>query len=203
MNHLTLLFCSLFSVLANPSFQGEEPIGVLVENTSFWIGLPDDSNSIAFLKIPEGKEVKILGEHEDYFEVQYRHLEGYVAKSSVKLLPSSSEGQPAEEEPIVEAAREAEPKAEAASPKLRTKGAEKNGPATTETTSKAPAPEKSDVYRVTKETSLRTGPHHTHDVRLRLPVGGEVKLLEKTDIWWWKVEYEGKQGWAKKALLEQ
>ena len=61
-----------------------------------------------------------------------------------------------------------------------------------------PAPE----FTVTQRTSLRTEAASSSSVILRLPELGVVKVLEETNQWWWKVDYNGKEGFVKKALLK-
>lgn len=61
----------------------------------------------------------------------------------------------------------------------------------------------SNIYQVTQATSLREGSHHTTNVLLRFNPGDQVEVLEKTDHWWWKVQYNGKIGYAKAALLKK
>ncbi len=58
-----------------------------------------------------------------------------------------------------------------------------------------------DRYVLKEATSLREGSDHTTRVLLRFEAGDRVELLEKTDRWWWKVQYKGKIGYVKAALL--
>lgn len=66
------------------------------------------------------------------------------------------------------------------------------------TTPAATAPE----FTVTQRTSLRTEAASSSSVQLRLPEFATVKVLEETNQYWWKVDYKGKEGYVKKALLE-
>ena len=74
-----------------------------------------------------------------------------------------------------------------------------------------PAPEipqvddlsKYPVYYVEKRTSLRFKPTSQSGVMLRLPDGGAVRVLEKTDQYWWMVAYDDAVGFAKAHLLQK
>jgi|GEM_PF-2338277 len=59
------------------------------------------------------------------------------------------------------------------------------------------------AYRLTGSTSLRIGPHHTTNVILRLRQGDEVRVLEQSDRWWWKVRFQNRVGYVKSQMLEQ
>jgi hypothetical protein len=61
--------------------------------------------------------------------------------------------------------------------------------------------EKYAKYIVTKATSLRQLATHKSDVLLRFAPGDEVVFLEATNEYWWKVSFDDKIGWVKKALL--
>lgn len=62
--------------------------------------------------------------------------------------------------------------------------------------------EEAPEFTVTQRTSLRTEATSSSSVQLRLPEFGKVKVLEETNQYWWKVDYKGKVGYVKKALLE-
>ncbi len=62
---------------------------------------------------------------------------------------------------------------------------------------------KSNTYTLLDATSLRSGPSHTTSVLLRFSPGNQVKVLEQTNQYWWKVHHNGKEGYVKAALLEQ
>ena len=57
-------------------------------------------------------------------------------------------------------------------------------------------------YHVIKATSLRAASTHQSDVIVRLREGTSVSVLEYTNEYWWKVDYEGRIGWVKNLLLE-
>ncbi len=65
-----------------------------------------------------------------------------------------------------------------------------------------PLPSDFGTYRLLEATSLRSGPSHTTGVILRFQEGDEVKVLERTDEWWWKVRYGEQTGYVKAHLLE-
>lgn len=57
------------------------------------------------------------------------------------------------------------------------------------------------TYLLTRRTSLREAPDAQSRVISRMPVDTELKLLEKTNKWWWKVSMGGWDGYVKAALL--
>ncbi len=58
-------------------------------------------------------------------------------------------------------------------------------------------------FVLTQETSLRTRPDSKAKVILRFEIGDEVKVLDDSGQWWWKVIFDGKTGWLKRHLLEE
>jgi hypothetical protein len=60
---------------------------------------------------------------------------------------------------------------------------------------------KLDSYFVIKRTSLRAKPDAQAEILMRLPVDTEVRFLEKTDGWWWKVSCNNIVGYAKARYL--
>ncbi len=58
------------------------------------------------------------------------------------------------------------------------------------------------TYLLTQRTSLREAPNSSSGVISRMPVDTELKLLEKTNQWWWKVSMGGWDGYVKAALLK-
>ncbi|MEQ8705188.1 MAG: DUF5723 family protein [Phaeodactylibacter sp.] len=58
------------------------------------------------------------------------------------------------------------------------------------------------TYLLTQRTSLREEPNSTSRVISRMPVGTELKLLEETNEWWWKVSMGGWDGYVKASLLK-
>ncbi len=59
------------------------------------------------------------------------------------------------------------------------------------------------IYNLTKATSLRMGASASDRVILRFESGDQVDLIERTDVFWWKVKFNGKVGYVKAALLEK
>lgn len=182
MRKFVLVLCLLLYVPVYLLAAGEvDPVppdtsegeGVLLADAEFWIGRPDQSSSMVLLVISAGKKVKVSGEYREYYEVWHRNLIGYIAKESVRLLSAEGEERPAPARPKVVRQPEPEKKKEAG------------------------------LYRVTRETSLRTGPDAKEQVILRFRVGDRVEILDDSGYWWWKVRFDGKTGWAKKALLER
>lgn len=56
-------------------------------------------------------------------------------------------------------------------------------------------------FRITAETSLREFPAPEALVLRRIGEGESVEILEKSERFWWKVNYGGKIGWVKRHLL--
>ena len=169
---------------------GEEQIGLIVKAATLWIGLPDGPNAMAFLKISEGTKVLVLEQERGFYRINHREVIGYVEQDKVKIVTP----EPAVKEDNAEARIEP--------PKLVHAKVEKNTSNHTPTPKTTKATPLGD-YQVTLETSLRAAPDHRSKVLTRLPVGGQVQFLERTDKYWWKVRYEGKTGWAKCALLKK
>lgn len=65
-----------------------------------------------------------------------------------------------------------------------------------------PKTKNSKTYKLLNATSLRSGPSHTTGVLLRFSPGNQVEVLEQTDQYWWKVRYNGKEGYVKAAALD-
>ena len=157
-------------------------VGVLLQKANFWLGLPENNNAMAILKIAKGTKVKILNLEAEYYKINHKDLIGYIEKKLVKLIENEPGAKVAKvEEKIV---------AEKVSPKSYS-------------SSKPIKASFSGAYTVTKATSLRKGADYKSSVLLRLPAGGRVEVLESPKGYWWKVKYEGTSGWAKCALLKQ
>ena len=58
-----------------------------------------------------------------------------------------------------------------------------------------------ESFSLTDATSFRKEATSRSGVILRFKVGAEVTVLEKTNKYWWKVSYEGQEGYVKRALL--
>lgn len=169
---------------------GEEQIGLIVKSATLWIGLPDEPNAMAFLKISEGTKVLILEHERGFYRINHKEVIGYVEQDKVKIVDL----EPVDKEANAEVSTEPT--------KLVHAKVEKNTPNHTPNP-KSPKAAPLGDYQVTLETSLRAAPDHRSKVLTRLPVGGQVQFLERTDKYWWKVQYEGKTGWAKCALLKK
>ncbi len=101
------------------------------------------------------------------------------------------------------AAAAAEAQAEvpaATAPPAKARAKEPTPAAPNPATKPAPLPEA--VYLVTKRTSLREQPDSQSQVISRLPVDTELRLIEKTNRWWWKVSRGGWEGYVKAALVK-
>lgn len=58
------------------------------------------------------------------------------------------------------------------------------------------------LFELTAKTSFRIGPSSSERVLLRFSEGDVVDLIEKTNVFWWKIKFKGKVGFVKAALLE-
>jgi len=76
------------------NFQTAEEFGIVLQAATFWIGLPERENALAYLKIPEGTLVKILEEEGLYFRINHKDLIGYVEQKAVKKVPDAVEMSP-------------------------------------------------------------------------------------------------------------
>ena len=56
--------------------------------------------------------------------------------------------------------------------------------------------------KLTDKTSLRQTADSKSSVLKRFAPGDVVTVLEKTNVYWWKVEFKGQIGWVKARLLE-
>ncbi len=59
-----------------------------------------------------------------------------------------------------------------------------------------------EFFTLAAKTSLRLGPSASERVLLRFVEGDRVDLISKTNVFWWKVQFKGKVGFVKAALLE-
>ena len=59
-----------------------------------------------------------------------------------------------------------------------------------------------EYFTLTAKTSLRLGPSASERVLLRFAEGDRVDLISKTNVFWWRVQFKGKVGFVKAALLE-
>jgi len=182
MKHVRLLTGVLFFLFLATSLQSKncliaDDLGVITQAATFWIGTPEKSGAMAFLRIPEGTEVKILGEEGNYYRINHKDLIGYVDSKAIRKLNSD-----VEEEPPTSVQRSS-PKKKIAHSHSTYSGR--------------------DFYRITHRTSLRENPDSKATVLLRLPEQGRVQVLESSGKYWWRVKYKGTIGWAKAALLQR
>ncbi len=57
------------------------------------------------------------------------------------------------------------------------------------------------VYEIDSDVNMRKGPDNKKKI-LRTVAGGEkVQVLEKTNEWWWKVEYQGTEGYIASSFI--
>ena len=143
-------------------------------------------SSFAFLYSTRGERRQAAGQYEGAIED---------LKKALEFRPDSEETKRRIKQ--IEAARGRGVKAGAGSESfaLSSKGSPEEQP--------APAEEHFGFFRVTKATSLREGPTSSSKVLRRLSPGDSLRVLEKTEYYWWKVDDNGKVGYVKALLLEQ
>ena len=57
------------------------------------------------------------------------------------------------------------------------------------------------IYEIDSDVYMRQGPDNNEEI-LRTVSGGEiVRVLEKTNKWWWKVEYQGTEGYIASSFV--
>jgi len=86
------LIATLFTTAAPSLFStsdiqvSDEQEGIIRETAAFWIGMPDDINSMPFLNIAPGTKVQVLGSQKSYYRVKHKSLIGFVEHRFVKLV---------------------------------------------------------------------------------------------------------------------
>lgn len=190
MKHVAILagFCILIIIRPAGAWASKGPtadeLGILVQAATFWIGLPEKPGAMAYLIVPEGTVVKILGEEGAYFRVNHKDLIGYLEQELVQRVEPDLEPDP--ERPV-----NVEP------PFPRTISENRPAPYA------APMKARTDYFVVTEKTSLRESPDSQAEVLLRLSVDAKMEVLDSSGKYWWKVQYNGRTGWVKSALLRK
>lgn len=59
------------------------------------------------------------------------------------------------------------------------------------------------THSLIQSTSLRAGPDGKAKVLKRFAPGDQVTVLDNSGEWWWKVNFNGREGWVKRRLLEE
>ena len=57
------------------------------------------------------------------------------------------------------------------------------------------------VYEINSDVNLRRGPDNKKKVLRTVPGGETIAVLEKTNEWWWKVQYEGTEGYIASSFI--
>lgn len=181
-------FCILIIIRPAGAWASKGPaiddLGILIRAATFWIGLPEKPGAMAYLIVPEGTVVKILGEEGAYFRVNHKDLIGYLEQKLVQRVEPDLEPDP--ERPV-----NVEP------PFPRTISENRPAPYA------APMKASTDYFVVTEKTSLRESPDSQAEVLLRLSVDAKMEVLDSSGKYWWKVQYNGRTGWVKSALLRK
>lgn len=190
MKHVAILagFCILIIIRPAGAWASKCPaiddLGILIRAATFWIGLPEKPGAMAYLIVPEGTVVKILGEEGAYFRVNHKDLIGYLEQELVQRMEPDLEPDP--ERPV-----NVEP------PFPRTISENRPAPYA------APMKARTGYFVVTEKTSLRESPDSQAEVLLRLSVDAKMEVLDSSGKYWWKVQYNGRTGWVKSALLRK
>ncbi|GJM32568.1 MAG: hypothetical protein DHS20C18_15690 [Saprospiraceae bacterium] len=177
---------------------GDE-FGILLETASLWIGLPDERSAMVLAKIPAGTRVKILGLEKQYYKVIHKHLIGYLDQRVVGIFEESTKKY--RPQPVVYSENKAESNNNISSEKQPSHEDKTEKEPTNPTLVSTP---KKGSFVVTKATSLREYPDSKSQVFIRFKPGAEIhKVLDKSNKYWWLVEYKGHTGWVKCALLKE
>lgn len=64
----------------------DEQEGIVQRTTAFWIGMPDEGNSMPFLNIAPGTKIIIMDREKDYYQVKHKNLIGFVEQRNVKIV---------------------------------------------------------------------------------------------------------------------
>lgn len=59
------------------------------------------------------------------------------------------------------------------------------------------------VYEVNSGVNLRKGPDNKKKVLTTVPAGKTIEVLEQTNEWWWKVEYQGTEGYIAASFISR
>ena len=88
---LTVLLISFsLALLRAEALPAGDEYGILLKSATFWIGPPHKENAMAFLRIPQGTQVRILEEEGDYYRVNHKELIGYVERKLVQKIGENS-----------------------------------------------------------------------------------------------------------------
>lgn len=84
---LTVLLISFsLALLRAETLPAGDEYGIVLKPATFWIGPPDKENAMAFLRIPQGTQVRIIEEEGDYYRINHKDLIGYVERKLVQKL---------------------------------------------------------------------------------------------------------------------
>lgn len=59
------------------------------------------------------------------------------------------------------------------------------------------------TYVINSGVNLRKGPDNKKRVLTTVPEGEEINVLEKTNQWWWQVEYKGTKGYIASSFISK
>ncbi|MEP4535004.1 MAG: SH3 domain-containing protein [Cyclobacteriaceae bacterium] len=59
------------------------------------------------------------------------------------------------------------------------------------------------TYVINSGVNLRKGPDNKKRVLTTVPEGEKINVLEKTNQWWWQVEYKGTKGYIASSFISR
>jgi uncharacterized protein YraI len=59
------------------------------------------------------------------------------------------------------------------------------------------------TYEINSDVNLRKGPDNKKRVLTSVAKGKEITVLEKTNEWWWQVEYQGTKGYIAASFISR
>ncbi|NQZ76739.1 MAG: SH3 domain-containing protein [Ekhidna sp.] len=59
------------------------------------------------------------------------------------------------------------------------------------------------IYEINQDVNLRKGPNNKKKVLTTVAEGETITVLEKTNEWWWKVEYNNKVGFIASSFISR
>lgn len=132
-------------------------------------------SSAILLDIPKDAPVTVI--HPDFNKwsfIEYKGIRGYVVSGQFAVVTTAI---PKAEEPKT-------PKPEVIGPQEMVTATATN-------------------HTLIQATSLRARPDGKAKVLKRFALGDQVTVLDNSGEWWWKVNFNGKEGWVKRRLLEE
>ena len=203
-------FQHYWEVLEEHAFQFDQPQSSAAQNTgaqSFWGATKDQKNdaktagdSNAFWGVSKIETPKRPPPPETPAPEARADASFWGASKSEKQMPAAAPGAPPKV--VQDSAPSAQTTAAPVKPPTSepAKSVQPQPTTAPPSGSKTPKPE---LFRLTDKTSLRETASSAAVVLLRFTAGDQVKVIEKTNQWWWRVEFAGQTGYVKAQLLEK